>query len=458
MKPIVAIIGRPNVGKSTLFNRMTRRRDAIVDDLPGVTRDRHYGDAKWEDHAFIVVDTGGFVTGDDDAFAAHIRTQVESAVQEADAVVLVLDGKHGLSPFDHDLIQWIRTVQQPVFHVVNKVDGLEQEDRLYEFHALGTDQLYSLSAEHGYGVPDFMDALVDVLPRAQAPVESDEIRIAVVGRPNVGKSSLINRLAGQERLLVSDVPGTTRDAVDTVVQKGGRTFRLIDTAGIRRKSKVGLKLEKFSIIKALKSLEACDVALILLDADQGITDQDIKVAGYAYERGCGAIFIANKWDLVDAQTTTPHKFGQRLHETAKFLQHAPLLTISAKSGQRINKIFPLIENVFTQYTTRIGTGILNRIFKEATQRTEPPLHRGRRLKFYYATQVGQRPPTFVCFVNFPDAVHFSYQRYLLNQVRARTGLDMTPLRIYFRLRTGKIEFSRWKKNRPQKKVLRRKKK
>jgi GTP-binding protein len=254
------------------------------------------------------------------------------------------------------------------------------------------------------------------------------------------------------------VPGTTRDAVDTVVQKGGRTFRLIDTAGIRRKSKVGLKLEKFSIIKALKSLEACDVALILLDADQGITDQDIKVAGYAYERGCGAIFIANKWDLVDAQTTTPHKFGQRLHETAKFLQHAPLLTISAKSGQRINKIFPLIENVFTQYTTRIGTGILNRIFKEATQRTEPPLHRGRRLKFYYATQVGQRPPTFVCFVNFPDAVHFSYQRYLLNQVRARTGLDMTPLRIYFRLRTGKIEFSRWKKNRPQKKVLRRKKK
>lgn len=455
MKPIVAIIGRPNVGKSTLFNRLTRRRDAIVDDLPGVTRDRHYGEVTWDDCTFIAVDTGGFVTGDDDAFAAHIRAQVERAVHEADAVALVLDGKHGPSPFDRDLIQWLRTVETPVFHVVNKIDGLEQEDRLYEFHSLGIAQLYSLSAEHGYGVPDFMDALVAVLPRVETPAESDEIRIAVVGRPNVGKSSLINRLAGQERLLVSDVPGTTRDAVDTVVQRGRHTFRLIDTAGIRRKSKVDLKMEKFSIIKALKSLEACDVALMLIDAEQGVTDQDIKVAGYAYERGCGAIFVANKWDLIDTQQITPHRFGRRLYEAAKFLQHAPLLTISAKTGQRVKKIFPLVEKVFGQYTTRIGTGALNRIVKEATERTEPPLHKGRRLKFYYATQVAQRPPTFVAFVNYPDAVHFSYQRYLLNQVRAQSGLDMTPLRIYFRLRTGKIDFGRWKKNKPQKRKRKR---
>lgn len=450
MKPIVAIIGRPNVGKSTLFNRMTRRRDAIVDDLPGVTRDRHYGDAQWDDHLFIVVDTGGFVTGDGDLFAAHIRAQVEQAVAEADAVVMVLDGKHGLSPFDHDLMKWLRTIKQPIFYVVNKIDGSGQEANLYEFHALGVERLFSLSAEHGYGVPDFMDELVAVLPRADAPAASDEIRVAVVGRPNVGKSSLINHLAGQERLLVSDVPGTTRDAVDTVVQKKSRTYRLIDTAGIRRKAKVDLKLEKFSIIKSLQSLEACDVALILLDAEQGITDQDIKVAGYAYERGCGVIFLANKWDLVDARTVTPHKFGQRLYESARFLQYAPLLTVSAKTGQRIQKIFPLIEQVFVQYTTRIGTGALNRVFKEATERTEPPLHKGRRIKFYYVTQISERPPTIVAFVNYPDAVHFSYQRYLLNQIRSQTGLDMTPLRIYFRLRTGKIEFGKWKKNRPQK--------
>jgi len=451
MKPIVAIIGRPNVGKSTLFNRLTRRKDAIVDDMPGVTRDRHYGDVVWEDHTFIAVDTGGFVTGDDDTFASHIRMQVEMAVQEADAVVLVLDGKNGLSPFDHDLIRWLRTVEQPVFYVVNKVDGLEQESLLHDFYALGLEALHSLSAEHGYGVPDFMDELVKVLPVADVPAEENEIRIAVVGRPNVGKSSLINRLTGQDRLLVSNEPGTTRDAVDTVCKRKDRTYRLIDTAGIRRKAKVDLKLEKFSIIKALKSLERCDVALIVLDAEQGITEQDIKVAGYAYERGCGAIFLANKWDLVDAKVNTPHKFGRRLFETARFLQFAPILTLSALTGQRINKLFPMVDKVFDQYATRVGTGVINRIVKEATERNEPPMYKGRRLKFYYTTQVTQRPPTFVTFVNFPSAVHFSYQRYLVNQIREGTGLDQTPIRLYFRQRTGKIEFGKWKKNRPQKK-------
>jgi GTP-binding protein len=449
MKPVVAIIGRPNVGKSTLFNRITRRRDAIVDDLPGVTRDRHYGDAHWDGHAFIVVDTGGFVSGDDDVFAAHIRLQVEQTVAEADAVVLVLDGKYGLSPFDHDILQWLRPVQKPVFYVVNKIDGFEHEKDLYDFYALGLEKLYSLSAEHGYGVPELMDELVAALPQREDTGRPDEIRVAVVGRPNAGKSSLVNRLIGQDRLLVGDQPGTTRDAIDTVCQRKSHTYRLIDTAGIRRKSKVDLKLEKFSIIKALRSLDSCDVALIVLDAEQGITDQDIKVAGYAHERGCGAIFLANKWDLVDAKALTPHQFTQRLNDSARYMQYAPVLTVSALTGMRINKIFSLVDRIYAQYTTRIGTGVLNRIIREATQRTEPPLHKGRRLKFYYTTQVTERPPTFVSFVNYPDAVHFSYQRYLLNQIRTETHLDLTPLRLNFRLRTGRIEFGKWKKNKPR---------
>ena len=446
MKPVVAIIGRPNVGKSTLFNRMTKRRDAIVDNLPGVTRDRHYGDVHWDDHDFIIVDTGGFVTGDDDAFATHIRLQVEQAVDEADAVVVVLDGKYGLSPFDRDLIQKLRGVKKPVFYVVNKIDDHNQEAKLYEFYDLGIETLYSLSAEHGYGVPDFMDALVAVLPKVEASSAEGQIRVAVVGRPNAGKSSLINRLLGQERLLVSPEPGTTRDSVDTLLERKGRTYRFIDTAGIRRKSRVDLRLEKFSIIKALKSLDECDVALIVLDAEKGITDQDIKVAGHAFERGCGAIFVANKWDLVDAKNLTPNKFTQQLQDAARYLHHAPVITVSALSGLRVAKLFPLIDQVYRQYTTRIGTVVLNRIVSEAVERTEPPLHHGRRLKFYYATQVAERPPTFVTFVNFPDAVHFSYQRYLLNQIRNETGLDKTPLRLLFRQRTGKIDFASWKKN------------
>ncbi|RJQ65711.1 MAG: ribosome biogenesis GTPase Der [Desulfobacteraceae bacterium] len=450
MKPVVAIIGRPNVGKSTLFNRLTRRKDAIVDDMPGVTRDRHYGDVVWDDYAFIAVDTGGFITGDADIFAAHIRSQVEQAVAESDAVVLVLDGKFGLSPFDHDILKWLRTIQTPVFYAVNKIDGPEHEKKLYDFYALGLETLFSLSAEHGYGVSELMDALVKILPKSEDTGDQDGIRVAVVGRPNAGKSSLINRLIGQERMLVTDQPGTTRDAIDTLYQRQGRTYRLIDTAGIRRKSKVDLKLEKFSIIKALQSLDACDVALIVLDTEKGITDQDIKVAGYAYERGCGAIFLANKWDLADAKTLTPGKFTQRLHESARYMQHAPVLTVSALTGLRINKIFPLVDNVYAQYTTRVGTGVLNRIINEATRRTEPPMHKGRRLKFYYTTQISEKPPTFVSFVNYPDAVHFSYQRYLLNQIRSETHLDMIPLRMNFRLRTGKIEFGQWKKNRSKK--------
>lgn len=445
MKPVVAIIGRPNVGKSTLFNRITRRKDALVDNFPGVTRDRNYGEAVWDDHRFSLIDTGGFISDDNDHFAPHIRFQVEQAAMEADAVILVLDGKGGISPFDSDLIQWLRTVHRNVYYVVNKIDGPEQEDQLYEFYGLGLDTVYPVSAEHGYGVSDFLDVLTSALPTDEGSEEQDAIRIALIGRPNVGKSSLINKLVGAERVVVSDQPGTTRDAVDTHCRRDGRDYILIDTAGIRKKAKVDRKLEKFSIIKALKSMERCDVALIVLDGEQGITDQDIKVAGYAHERGCGTIWVVNKWDLVDRRQLPPRRFEQRLRDAAKYLSYAPMITISALTGQRTQRLFPLINQIFDQYTTRIGTGRVNRIVNEATQRNEPSLHKGRRLRFYYSTQVSTRPPTFVSFVNYPDAVHFSYHRYLLNQIRTETRLDQVPLRLLFRQRSGKLTFKKKKK-------------
>lgn len=445
MKPVVAIVGRPNVGKSTLFNRITRTRDALVDNVPGVTRDRHYGQAQWDEHAFVLVDTGGFISDDDDDFAVDIRFQVEQAIAEASAVILLLDAKSGLSPFDRDVIDLLRKADQPVYFAVNKIDGPEKEDLLHDFFNLGLDRLYPVSAEHGYGIKDLLDALTARLPTGTAEPEDQCIRVALIGRPNVGKSSLINRLVGQQRLVVSSVPGTTRDAVDTLCQKGGRSYLLIDTAGIRRKAKVRDKIEKFSIIKALKSLERCDVALIVLDADQGLSEQDIKVAGYAHERGCGTIWVVNKWDLVEKGEAVRKRFERHLKETARYLTYAPVITVSALTGLRINKVFQLINGVYGQYATRITTGQINRIISDATERNEPSLHKGRRLKFYYTTQVSSKPPTFVSFVNYPQAVHFSYHRYLLNQIRQETGLDKTPLRLIFRQRSGKIDFTKKKK-------------
>jgi GTPase len=440
MKPIVALVGRPNVGKSTLFNRITRSKSALVDNLPGLTRDRNYGDATWDHIEFTVVDTGGFTDLDESGFSAQIQHQVRQALDDADAIVLVLDGKHGLSPFDSDLIELLRDIHKPVFYAVNKIDGEEREPALYDFYGLGVDNLYPVSAEHGYGIPDFLDEVVRTLPVLKPADISNQIRVAVVGRPNVGKSSLINRLLGEDRLLVADMPGTTRDAIDTLCEVNGVSYVLVDTAGIRRKGKVSKKIEKFSVIKALKSLERCDVALIVIDAAEGITDQDISVAGYAHERGCGCVFLLNKWDLVKKDSRTAKEYQDNLKMASKFLAFAPTLTISALSGLRVMKLFRYIDEVYRQYNTRIGTGQINRIIEKAIQRNEPSLHRGKRLKYYYATQVTTKPPTFVCFVNYPEAVHFSYQRYLVNQIREKTGLDQTPIRIWFRLRTGKIEF------------------
>jgi len=443
MKPIVALVGRPNVGKSTLFNRIAGLRAALVDDVPGVTRDRHYCDASWNDVDFSVVDTGGFLVSDDDPFAGEIREHVVSAVEEADAVLFVLDGKAGLSPFDMDLAALLRRSSTPVFFLVNKMESRKQEDNLYEFYSLGMENLYPVSAEHGIGVQSVLDELVTILPAYEGqPDEVDEICIAVAGRPNVGKSSLVNRLFGEKRVVVSEESGTTRDAVDMVVQQDHRRFRLIDTAGIRRKGRVREKIEKYSIIKALKSLDQCDVALILVDAVEGVTDQDITIAGYAQDRGCGALFLINKWDLLPREEKDQKAFMKELRLKSKFLSFAPAMTISALTGQRTHKIFDMVQSIYDDYAYRINTGLLNRIIEDAIFRSEPSLHKGKRLKFYYATQVAVKPPTIVCFVNYPDAVHFSYHRYLVNQIRETAELERTPIRLYFRERTGKIDFSR----------------
>ncbi len=439
MKPIVAIVGRPNVGKSTLFNRITHTKDALVDDFPGVTRDRHYGDANWDDVEFTLVDTGGFTEGDD--LADAVRFQVHQAIADADVIMLLLDGKEGISPFDKDIINLLRRVEKPIFHVVNKIDGAEQEIYLSEFYQLGLETLYPLSAEHRYGLTDLLDEMVNVISGlATAPHEEaagEMIRLAVVGRPNVGKSSLINWVLGENRLLVSNIPGTTRDAIDSVCKLNGKSYLLVDTAGIRRKGKVSRKLEKFSIIKALRSLERCDVALIVMDAAEGVTDQDISIAGYAYDRGCGCVFLLNKWDLVEKDSNTVKAYYERLRDQAKFLSFAPAMTISALTGQRITKTFKLVDEVYSQYVHRIATGQLNRILGKAIEKNAPSMHRGNQIKFYYAAQISTRPPTIVCFVNYPQAIHFSYKRYLINQLREESGLDKTPIRMIFRQREGR---------------------
>ncbi|MFC1885762.1 ribosome biogenesis GTPase Der, partial [Thermodesulfobacteriota bacterium] len=438
MKPIIAIIGRPNVGKSTFFNRITRTKDALVASFPGVTRDRQYGDVKWEGVEFTLIDTGGFADKDEDIFADDVLAQIHMAMEDADVIIHMLDGKGGASPFDNDIIALLRNTEKTIFYVVNKIDGVEKEDGLYDFYSLGIETIYPVSAAHGYGVSDFLDDLVGALPKNLPEPFDNRVRIAVVGRPNVGKSSLINRILGKDRLIVSDIPGTTRDAIDSVYTLDEKQYLLIDTAGIRRKGKTAKKkLEKFSVIKALKSLDRCDVALIVIDADEGVTEQDITIAGYAFEKGCGCILLLNKWDLVHKTDKTVKQYYEQVRMAAKFLSFAPIMTISTRTGQRVTKVFKLVDDVYRQYTTRIGTGPLNKIISRAIEKNEPPFHGKRRIKFYYATQISSLPPTIVCFASYPEAIHFSYQRYLINQIRENTGLDQIPIRIIFRKRTGR---------------------
>ncbi|MFH1675025.1 MAG: ribosome biogenesis GTPase Der [Pseudomonadota bacterium] len=438
MKSYVVIIGRPNVGKSTLFNRIVRSRKALIDDFAGVTRDRIYAEAEWNGKYFTLVDTGGFSVFDEDPFVGIIRDQIFSAMQEADAVLFMLNGKEGLTPVDITIAEHLRHVSKPILYVVNKIDDPKHETMLPEFYQLGVDKLYPMSAAHGTGVSDLMDELAEILPREEEPKEPEGmIRLAVLGRPNAGKSSLINRILNSDRLLVSEIPGTTRDAVDTVFNIDNKCYQLIDTAGIRRKKATSQKLEKISILKALRALDRCHIAILMIDASVGIVDQDISIARYIADRGRGCIIVLNKWDLAPNVSGAVASYVNLVRERFNFLAFAPILTTSALTGKRVFKLFDLANEVYEQYNIRIETSPLNRMFREIFDSQAPPRHKSRLVKCYYATQIRVRPPTFVCFVNIPDGLPASYKRYIINQLREKSGLGKTPIRLIFRKRGSK---------------------
>ena len=436
MKPIIAIVGRPNVGKSTLFNRLARKRKAIVEDTPGVTRDRHYAEASWDEHSFILIDTGGFEPAAKELLRQQIREQAEVAIQEADVILFLMDGKEGLMPADAEVAGYLRKVAKPVFYVVNKIDGEKQEAAVFDFYRLGVEKLYDLSAKHGRSLGDLMDEVLKTLP-SDRPGEKrteEEIRVALVGRPNVGKSSLLNKLIGRPRAIVDSSPGTTRDAIDTRFSREGKEYVFVDTAGIRRKSKVTERLEKYSAIKALKTLERCDVALILMDGFEGLTEQDVRIAEFAAESGRAIVLVVNKWDRVEKDTSTMEHYQERIRAEMKTLDYIPILFISALKGQRVSKIFAAIEEVSAEHRKRIPTAELNRWLKDAVQNHPPPPYRNRPVKLYYISQVAVSPPTFALFTNEPRGIDESYQRYLTRHLRENYSFTGAPLRLLFRQR------------------------
>ncbi len=438
--PLVALVGRPNVGKSSLFNRITRSNKAIVDSTPGVTRDRHYAKVVCEDKTFMLVDTGGIEGIKSDKMADLIREQSWQAIAEADVILFMLDGKEGVMPEDYEVVNLLRKSDKTVYYLVNKIDGPEQEQLLLSpFYELGVEQLWPVSAAHGYGVPTFLDELTKNLPTLQQQIDlpQETVSVAFIGRPNVGKSSLINKLLGEDRMVVSEVAGTTRDSVDTLLSKKDKNYLLIDTAGIRRKGKVREKIEKFSVMRALNSMEQCDIALILIDASEGITDQDTKVIGYGLERGRACIILLNKWDLIKNDKKRQKFLLEEVDRVTNFVGFAPVLTISALTGAGLNRILPTVDKVYRQYNQEFSTGQLNRILQEAVEAHSPSLHNGKRIKFYYTTQVATKPPTFVLFVNYPKGVHFSYHRYLTNQFRTALGIDKSPIKLLLRERQRK---------------------
>jgi GTPase len=438
MKPIIAIVGRPNVGKSTLFNRLVGRRKAMVDDMPGVTRDRNYAEVNRFDIPFILVDTGGFEPETSDKLLQQMREQSRFAMDEADVVLFVMDARDGLTPADTEVVEMLRRIRKPVFFIINKVDGDKQEAAVGDFYSLGVDQIYTISAEHNRGVGDLMDEVLAALPsQTERDVEEEITRIAVVGRPNVGKSTLVNRLLGYERVVANPTAGTTRDAVDTRFTVNKKPYLLIDTAGIRRKGKTVEKVEKYSVMDALRSIERADVVLIVLNAEEGVTEQDTKIAGYAYEAGRGCIFVVNKWDTLTKTNASMPKFIEDIRRNFKYLPFAPILFVSAETGQRTGKIIAEVDQVMEQYSKRVGTAELKRVFDQAVEENHAPLDQGRRVKFYFATQVSVKPPTFVIFTNRPEGIYFSYERYLMNRLREAFGFNGTPLRLIFRGRDKK---------------------
>jgi GTPase len=433
MNTLIVIVGRPNVGKSTLFNRLTRSRAALVDGEPGITRDRLYASVEWERKNFTLVDTGGFDDSEEEPLLQGVRKQVVKAIEEADRIIFMVDGRDGLMPGDEKIADLLRRSRKKIFLGVNKVDGTEREHLTADFYRLGFDRVYPISAAHGSGLATFLSALTEDLAESAKEETQDSLtKVAIIGRPNVGKSSLINRIVGSERLLVSELPGTTRDSVDILFTLRGRNYVFIDTAGIRRKGRVKEKIEKFSVIKALQSLDRCHVAVILMDTAEGVTDQDAHVCGYAFERGRGVILALNKWDLVKKDPEKKKHLANTLDRQLSFLSFAPKLYVSALTGEKINKIFQEIDLLRGQLFSRTETSIVNKVLADIVQKNPPPKMGSGRLKFLYATQTGVMPPSFAIFVNRPDLVHFSYERYMMNQLREQLGLNQVPIRIKFK--------------------------
>lgn len=430
---VVAIVGRPNVGKSTLFNRMVGERLSIVEDVPGVTRDRIYAKANWLTKDFRVIDTGG-IQVKDETFQEEIRIQVEIALEEADVIVFVVNGREGLTADDRFIAKMLHKTHKPVFLVVNKTDNVELVQNTYEFYALGFDDVIGVSSLHGIGVGDLLDKVINAFPHHTLQDYEGSIRFAVIGRPNVGKSSLVNSILNQDRVIVSDIEGTTRDAIDTVFKNEGREYVIVDTAGIRKRGKVFENIEKYSVLRALQAIERCDVVLFVLDGISGIREQDKHVAGYAYEAGKPIIIVYNKWDAVEKETETMHLITTEIRKQFVYLSFAPILFVSAKTKQRLNQIIPLINRVYDYSQLRIQTSILNEVIMDAQRITPPPTHQGQRLNILYASQVAIAPPTFVLFVNDPSLLHFSYRRYLENRLREAFIFEGTPIRLFARVK------------------------
>lgn len=436
-KPVIAIVGRPNVGKSTLFNKLIGERRAIVEDIPGVTRDRIYGETEWRGRTFSVIDTGGIEPKTEDLIMAKMRMQAEIAIESADVIIFMCDVRTGLTANDHDIALMLKKSGKPVIPCINKCDSIgDLPLEFYEFYELGfASEPIAVSSIHGTGTGDLLDAVIDCIPEeAFDEEEDDSIKIAVIGKPNAGKSSIINRIVGSERLIVSDIPGTTRDAIDTHMENEYGKFTFIDTAGIRRQSKINDKIEKYSVLRAHMAVERADVCLIMIDANEGVTEQDEKIAGIAHESGKPSIIVINKWDTVEKDNSTVNEYTMKVREALGYMQYAPIIFVSAKTGQRVQKLFEQIKYVYGQSVMRITTGMLNDVLADATMRVQPPTDKGRRLKIYYMTQTSVAPPTFVLFCNNAELFHFSYQRYIENCLRDTFGFKGTPIKLVIKMK------------------------
>lgn len=441
-KPLIAVVGRPNVGKSTFFNKIAGRRISIVEDTPGVTRDRIYADCEWLNHKFTLVDTGGIEPRTDDILLKQMRRQAEVAIETCDVILFFTDGRTGMTADDQDVATMLRKSGKPVLLVVNKVDHVNMQDGIYEFYALGLGDPFPISSTNMLGLGDLLDEMVKLFPEDADNGDDDDhtIQIAVVGRPNVGKSSLVNRILGEDRSMVSNIAGTTRDAIDTAFVRDGQRYNIIDTAGIRRKRAIeDESIERYSIVRALAAVRRCDVALIVIDAQDGVTEQDTKVAGYVHDEGKAAIIIINKWDAIEKETNTMDAYRKQVLEDLKFMDYAPVVFISALTGQRVPKVVETVKAAYEQTSRRITTGLLNDVLGDITASLQAPYISGRRLKIYYATQQSTCPPTFVLFVNDETLMHFAYQRYLENQFRKAFGFEGTPIRFILREKNQKGE-------------------